>query len=126
MSTYRQTFVIASINSDGTTTEHRHHIDTEVESSGHVIEYRRCRKHRHRTRNAEARCLYRYAAWVSGEGRWATLAGCGVLTIKLHRTENEARLALGFLHAYGCGHRCAKKSRWQRHRLVYLGEKVTT
>lgn len=126
MTTYRQTFIIASINSDGTTTEHRHHLDTEVEPSGHVIEYRRCRKHRHRSRNAEARCLFRYAAWVSGEGRWATLAGCGVLTIILHNSEDQARLALGFIDAYGCGHRCPVGKPWQRHRLVFLGPKATT
>ena len=126
MSLYRQTFTIGSISSDGTRTELRHHIDTEVEPSGHVIEYRRCRKHRHRTRNAEARCLYRYAAWVSGEGRWATLAGCGVLTIILHNTEDQARLALGFIDAYGCGHRCRVGKLRQRHRLVYLDDKETT
>ncbi len=123
---YRQTFLFASVNDDGTTTEHRHHLDTEVQPTGHVVEYRRCRRHRHRTFNAESRCLFRYAAWVSGEGQWATLAGCGVLTIILHRSEHQSRLALGFIETCGCGHRCPASKSLQRHRLVYLGDKATT
>lgn len=120
---HREAISITASNQDGTVTTSTHVTETEVEPTWvYDVEHRRCRKHKHRTANAHARCLYRYAEWVAGEGRWATLAGCGVLTIVLHRTKEEALAALAAIDTYGCGHRCPVVKAWARHRLVLLGD----
>ena len=57
------------------------------------------------------------ALWVEGQGRYATLAHCGGLTVELHRTQAEAQQALDVINATGCGHRCSRN-----HELVVLPE----
>ena len=100
---------------------HTHTVATAVEPvREYRVEYRRCRKHDHRSDAAEARCLWRHAEWVTGAGRWATLAGCGVLTIALHRTKADALASLALIDQLGCGHRCPPNPRNKAHRLVLL------
>lgn len=122
---HRQTFAIATRDRDtGELVTHQHHIDTEVEAQREYrVEFRGCRKHRHRTDAAEAKCIWKYAEWVTGRGRWATLAGCGVLTVALHPTKAAALASLAAIDTYGCGHRCPSSVEWKRHRLVYLTER---
>ena len=96
-------------------------ITTEVEPlRAYEVEYRACRKHHHRSDAAEARCLWKFAEWVVGSGRWATLAGCGCLTVVLHQSKADALASLAFIDNYGCGHRCPNNVQLKRHRLVYL------
>ena len=103
-----------------------HTVRAEVEPTReYVTEYRACRKHRHRTDAAEAECIWKYAEWVAGRGRWATLAGCGVLTIVLHQSKDAALASLAAIDQWGCGHRCPAKPEWKRHRLVYMPERKT-
>ena len=52
----------------------------------------------------------------AGDGRWATIAWCGPLTVHLHETRELAERALrGIVH--GCGHGCTGD-----HELVDLAE----
>ena len=122
---HRQTFTLTTRDrGTGLPVTASHTIATEVEPlRDYEVEFRGCRKHRHRTDAAEAECLFRYAEWVAGRGRWATLAGCGVLTIILHRTKAEALASLAAIDQWGCGHRCPSNLGLKRHRLVYLTER---
>jgi len=65
---------------------------------------------------AAARDLFPAAAYVSGDGRWATVRMCGRATVVLHETEQQARSALRDMHPGSDG--------WclQRHALVVLDE----
>lgn len=67
-----------------------------------------------RTWNEIARPLWPDANYVTGEGRFATVRGCLGITVELHATEAEARLALRDMHPGSDG--------WclQRHALVVL------
>ena len=67
------------------------------------------------TYHAQARERWPEAEWVDGNGRWATLARCEVLTVALHKRREDAERALDFLAMCGCGNRCLGKS---RHELV--------
>lgn len=105
----------------GQRVRHVHTIATEVEPQReYEVQFRGCRRHRHRTDAAEAKCIWRYAEWIAGSGRWATLAGCGVLTVVLHESKAKALASLAAIDTYGCGHRCPVNVEWKRHRLVYL------
>jgi len=50
-----------------------------------------------------------------GDGRWATLAWCGALTVHLHPTKPQALDALAEIDHTGCGHAC-----WADHDLIDL------
>ena len=125
---HRQTFALTTRDrATGLPVTTTHTIATEVEEQRtYDVEFRGCRKHRHRTDAAEAACIWRYAEWVAGSGRWATLAGCGVLTVVLHRTKADALASLAAIDTYGCGHRCPASVDLKRHRLVYLTERKPT
>ena len=124
---HRQTYAFTVTDpATGQDRTHTHTVATEVEPlREYPVEFRRCRRHRHRTDAAEASCLWRYAEWVAGRGRWATLAGCGVLTVVLHATKAEALASLAFIDTYGCGHRCPNRVDRKRHRLVHLTAKAS-
>jgi hypothetical protein len=64
---------------------------------------------------AQAWRLWPKAAWVGGNGPWATLAWCRVLTVELHETEEDARRALKMIDDTACGGLCRRK-----HELVRL------
>lgn len=57
---------------------------------------------------AEARRRWRKAEWIAGEGPYALLAHCGVLTITLHGTREQAEEAKQFIDGFQCGHACTK------------------
>lgn len=63
---------------------------------------------------AHARDMFPDARYVTGEGPFATVRGCGGLTVILHRTEAEAQEALSDMHPGQDG--------WclRRHALVVL------
>lgn len=74
---------------------------------------------KHRTYSTVARCIWPHACWVDGEGPYATLAWCRVLTVQLHRTIAEARSAKRVIDSSACGGRC----RGQRgHEIVMLAK----
>jgi hypothetical protein len=50
-----------------------------------------------------------------GDGRWATVAWCGGLTVFLHRASEEAEKSFRWIDRLGCGHAC-----WRDHELVDL------
>lgn len=67
----------------------------------------RCRTHtKHRATRARALCEWPRAHWIAGEGEWALLAHCGVLTVSLHNTWQAAESDRADLDKHGCGHRC--------------------
>ncbi len=53
-----------------------------------------------------ARKLWPKAEWIEGNGRYATVASCGVLTVMLHRTRAKARQALAWIDELCCGGQC--------------------
>lgn len=46
------------------------------------------------------------AEWVSGEGPYALVAPCGVVTITLHKTLDSAERYKVPIDSTGCGHAC--------------------
>lgn len=70
---------------------------------------------RHRTHTTLAKCIYRYAVWVYGDGPYASLAYCNQLSVELHPTLEGAQAAKQQIDRTGCGHACHRD-----HRIVYL------
>jgi hypothetical protein len=71
---------------------------------------------RHRTWRRLARCRWPGAAWVTGEGRFASVSLCPPdVTVMLFREREKAEEAKGLIDRLACGGRC-----WKRHRLVDL------
>lgn len=58
------------------------------------------------THRAIARRRYPRAEWITGEGPWASLAACGVLTVILYPTREQAEAARAFIDQTGCGGGC--------------------
>jgi hypothetical protein len=69
----------------------------------------------HRNYRTLARCLWPRAEWIAGDGPYATLARCRVLTVELHTTEDTARKSLARIDGTGCGGRC-----YGDHELIVL------
>ena len=57
------------------------------------------------------------AEWVTGEGRYALVEPCRVLTIHLFAYKRDALSALKLANTAGCGERCVGD-----HRLVKLDD----
>jgi hypothetical protein len=72
-----------------------------------MIRCKFCRR-QHRSYNAIARCKFKRAAWVDGEGPWGLIAWCGEVTISLWETREEAEKAKQSIDQAGCGGRCTK------------------
>lgn len=53
--------------------------------------------------------------WINGRGRWALLAWCNVLTIRLYETEEAAEKGQRLIDETGCGGGC-----WGRHEIIDL------
>jgi hypothetical protein len=62
----------------------------------------------HRTYNTLARCAWKRAEWVDGEGPYALLADCRVLTVTLHPTYESAAKAKARIDGSGCGSSCRR------------------
>jgi hypothetical protein len=71
------------------------------------------RQHRHYRTTAV--CLWPRAIWITGEGPYATLAWCRVLTVALHQDIDTAREAQAFIDKYACGGQC-----YRRHEIIHL------
>jgi hypothetical protein len=69
----------------------------------------------HRSHLAMAGCIWKRAVWVHGEGQYALVARCQVLTVTLYPTPEAAGCALEFIDGIGCGHACTR-----RHEIVQL------
>jgi hypothetical protein len=71
----------------------------------------------HRAYQGVAKCRWgRRAEWIDGEGPFAVLARCRVLTITLWPTLQEAKDAKAEIDDTGCGGMCSN-----RHEIVNLG-----
>lgn len=53
-----------------------------------------------------ARKAWPDAAWIIGDGRYASVARCGTLSVMLFRTPAEATQAQEFINTHGCGGDC--------------------
>lgn len=77
------------------------------------------RKHnctsQHRTWRTHAKCVWPKAYWVHGEGPFASVAWCRVLTIQLYESAGEAQQAKEIIDKTGCGGVCHRQ-----HELVEL------
>jgi len=56
--------------------------------------------------NKIARSKWPNAAWISGEGQFALLAYCDVLTVSLWETIKDAEKNKKFIDEFGCGGMC--------------------
>ena len=69
----------------------------------------------HRTNQTLARCIWPRAAWIHGDGPYALLAWCRVLTVSLHDDPDVALESKQTIDASACGGRCTG-----RHEIVRL------
>ena len=60
----------------------------------------------HRNHYTLARCIWSRAEWIAGDGPYATVAHCRVLTVELHQTREAAAKALEVIDQFACGGRC--------------------
>jgi hypothetical protein len=70
-----------------------------------VYRRHRCQR-RHRTYRAFANCVWPRAEWILGEGPFALLAHCSVLTVTLHTTLESAENDKRMIDGGACGHAC--------------------
>lgn len=88
-----------------------------------VPRYKIYRRHncvrKHRTFQTAAKCIWPRAAWVQGEGRFALLAYCRVLTVSLHETAEAAEDSKAFIDEFHCGGMC-----YGRHEVLELDLEV--
>lgn len=72
--------------------------------------YRRhnCSARNHRTWNKTAECIWPRAVWVAGEGRYALLAHCRVLTVTLWSDSTKAEEQKAIIDRSACGGMCNK------------------
>lgn len=63
-----------------------------------------------------ARAIWRKAEWIHGNGRFALLAPCRVLTISLHESMEAAEIVKKTIDRTGCGGFCYRSA----HRIVDL------
>jgi hypothetical protein len=69
----------------------------------------------HKKLSAVARCLWRRAAWIEGDGPFAVLAHCRALTVMRHPDEGAARASQRQIDKTGCGGLCSR-----RHEIVEI------
>ncbi len=85
----------------------------------HPEPYRQITRHHCRLRHWSylpfARCSWPDAAWVWGEGRWATVTNCRGVTVMLHATLDDALAAVDAIDRKACGGGCQR-----RHEVVEL------
>lgn len=74
---------------------------------------------RHRTWRKTAECIWPRAVWVTGEGRFALLARCHVLTVTLWETPEEAEERKRFIDRTACGGRCHRD-----HKIIELAASI--
>jgi hypothetical protein len=72
-----------------------------------TLRTRSCSLHEHRSYRTLAQCLYRRAEWINGEGPYAVLAHCRVLTVTLWKNLPAAEEAKRMIDGGACGGRCS-------------------
>jgi hypothetical protein len=85
--------------------------------------YRRhnCTRH-HRSHHTLANCIWPHALWITGNGCYATVSHCGRgITVQLHQTVDDARIALAAIDIGGCGGRCT-----DRHEVIDISPALPT
>jgi hypothetical protein len=70
---------------------------------------------RYRSYSTLAKCVWPRAAWIAGQGPFAVVAWCDVLTVTLHQDHAAALEAKRITDASACGGRCTG-----RHEIVRL------
>ena len=61
---------------------------------------------------------WRDAEWISGDGPWASVSWCNVLTVMLFNTSEEAEAAKNNIDSNQCGHLCFGA---KAHEVVFIG-----
>jgi hypothetical protein len=63
-----------------------------------------------------AKCIWPRAAWIIGDGAFASVSYCGraayrgrYVTVELHRTAGGALAAKGIIDATACGGHCTRQ-----------------
>jgi len=57
----------------------------------------------------------RESAWITGEGKYALLAHCRILTVTLHETKESAEKSKRFIDKFACGGLC-----YRAHEIIEL------
>ena len=55
-----------------------------------------------------ARQRWSGAEWIKGDGPFALVASCYVVTVSLHHSLEAAEKQKGFIDRFGCGGRCSR------------------
>lgn len=75
-----------------------------------MASYKKYRQHycssSHRSYRTMAKCMWKRAVWVTGEGPFAVLAHCRVLSVTLHKTPEAAEAAKKTIDSTACGGAC--------------------
>ncbi len=78
----------------------------------HPEPYRQITRHHCRLRHLDyfafARCSWPDAAWIEGEGRWASVTNCRGTTVMLHATLDDAVAAVAAIDRRACGGACSR------------------
>lgn len=81
-----------------------------------------CEK-KHRNYHTQAKCIWKWAVWITGDGPYACLAWCPAggsrrssdLTIELHPTLESAEKAKAYIDKFWCGGNCSN-----RHEIIKI------
>lgn len=83
------------------------------------MSYKTYRQHnctaKHRTYLATAKCMWLRAEWVAGEGPYALLAHCRVLTVTLYKNAEAAEKQKKTIDTTACGGMCNS-----RHEIIQI------
>lgn len=93
-----------------------------------VLSLKTYRRHncssQHRTARTFAKCVFRRAAWMVGDGPYALIAWCQVPTVSLWDTYEDALSSKRVIDEFGCGHACNATQRGSLaspvHEIAYL------
>jgi hypothetical protein len=69
----------------------------------------------HRTHRAMAKCIWKRAEWITGDGPYALLAHCRVLTVTLHQRPETAEAGRQTIDETACGGAC-----YGKHEIIQL------
>lgn len=87
------------------------------------MSYKLYRRHnctrRHRTWRTAADCIWPRAEWVTGDGPYALLAYCHVLTVTLWDDPDDAEHQKRIIDATACGHACSRN-----HEIIQLTDQA--
>lgn len=70
---------------------------------------------KHRTYSTLAKCLWKRACWIDGNGEYALLAHCRVLTVSLWTNLADAEASKRMIDGSACGGQC-----YRRHEIIKI------